>query len=316
MFKTVFRRELRKMPLKLLKEEDDEQLKVHRILYAKNFRMTVDKNLCKGCVLCTLTCPREAITLKPVPKDADGITKPSTIDVDVEKCDYHGECAVICPFGAIKIHVDGQEQLPVFEKDAFPTLIRDISIDSERCEPDCTICADKCPLDVITVRFEPLTSDEIADRKAKGLPNTDQRTVVEVNTPLCAACGVCEVECPVGVIQVPKFIEGVIRIDQDLCPEGCQDCYDVCPVDALEVRDDGKVYVNDRFCIYCGACVNVCPRPEALELSRTAVRHTPIKSGAWNKALEAVASTMGLKKELKAKRAAKAREALENRRLS
>jgi 4Fe-4S ferredoxin len=189
-------------------------------------------------------------------------------------------------------------------------LLRDIEIDSERCDPDCTLCEEKCPLNVITVSFEPLTPEEIITRKEKGFPDATKRTIVDVKKELCATCRVCEVECPAQVIRVTKFFDGSIDINQELCPEGCQDCYDVCPVNALYVGDDGKVYVNDVFCIYCGVCLNVCPRPEALFLSRTGIRHTPIKSGAWNKALERLTSISGLKREMKAKRAIKAMDAI------
>jgi 4Fe-4S ferredoxin len=251
-----------------------------------------------------------------VPEDADGKAKAPIMHVDVEKCDYHGECAVICPFGAIKILVDGEEKFPVVEKEAFPLLIRDIEIEDEKCEPACIICEEKCPVDAITVRFQTLTSQEMEEREKKKLPETSQRTLVEVKKDLCAGCRICEAECPVGVIRVSKFFEGSLKIDQSLCPEGCQNCYDVCPVDALYLEPDGKVYVKDQFCIYCGACVNVCPKLEALELKRTSVRHTPIQSGAWNKALEVLTSTSGLKKELRNKRTVKARDAIKNLKLT
>jgi len=303
------------MPMKLIKEEDEDKSTISRVLYAKRFDLTVDRNLCKGCVLCKLVCPREAITLKPVPKGSDGKARAPIMDVDVEKCDYHGECAAICPFGAIRIRVNGEGKFPVVEKEAFPLLIRDVQIDSERCDPDCKICEEKCPLGIISVRFEPLTPEEIDEREKRWLPVTSKKTVVDVKKELCATCRVCEVECPAKVIRVTKFFDGSIRINQELCPEGCHDCLDVCPVNALYLGEDGKVYVNDVFCVYCGACVNVCPRPEALELSRTSVRHTPIKSGAWNKALEKLTSTSGLNREFRAKRTVKARDAIKSREL-
>ncbi len=304
------------MPMKLVTEEDNDKLTISRVLYAKRFDLIVDKKICKGCVLCQLVCPRKAITLKSVLENPDGKAKASIIKVDVEKCDYHGECAIICPFGAIKIRVDGEEKFPVVEKEAFPLLIRDIKIDEERCEPECIICEEKCPLDAITVRFQDLTAKEMEDRKKKNLPETTQRTIVDIKKNLCAACRICEAECPAGVIRVTKFFEGSLEIDQKLCPEGCQNCYDVCPVDALSLDKDGKVDVKDKFCIYCGACVNVCPNLEALELNRTSIRHTPIQSGAWNKALEELTSIVGLKKELRNKRTLKARNAIKNLKLT
>lgn len=38
----------------------------------------------------------------------------------------------------------------------------------------------------------------------------------------------------------------------------CNTCASVCPVDAIEVRDDGYAYANEN-CISCGACCLVCP---------------------------------------------------------
>jgi len=303
------------LPMKRYKIEDKDKLSVGQVLYAKRFGLTVDRNLCKGCVICKLACPREAITLKPVPKGSDGKARPPLVDIDENKCDYHAICAVTCPFGAIKTTVNDEQKMPTVEKEAFPLLLRDIQVDSERCEPDCKICEEKCPLGVISVRFEPSTPEEINERKKRGLPSIQNKTIVEIKKELCAACRVCEAECPAKVIRVTKFFDGSIRINQELCPEGCHDCLDVCPVNALYLGKDGKVYANDLFCIYCGVCVNVCPRPEALELKRTSVRHTPIKSGAWNKALEKLTSTSGLNREIRAKRTAKARDAIKNLKL-
>ncbi|MBR2651315.1 4Fe-4S binding protein [bacterium] len=38
----------------------------------------------------------------------------------------------------------------------------------------------------------------------------------------------------------------------------CNTCASVCPVDAIEVREDGFAYANDK-CISCGSCCLVCP---------------------------------------------------------
>ena len=271
--------------------------------------------MCKGCIICTIVCPREAITLKPVPKGSDGKAQAPLVDIDENKCDYHAICAITCPFGAIKIRVNDEEKMPTVEKEAFPQILRDIQVDSERCEPECKICEEKCPLQVVSVKFEPLNPEEIDERKKKGLPSTQNKTVVDINKEACAAFRVCEVECPAKVIRVTKLFDGSIKINQELCPEACHDCLDVCPVTALYLSDDNKVYVNEMFCIYCGACLNVCPKPEALELKRTSVRHSPIKSGAWNKALEKLTSSSGLNREIRAKRATKARDAIKNRNL-
>ncbi|MFH0749120.1 MAG: 4Fe-4S dicluster domain-containing protein [Candidatus Bathyarchaeota archaeon] len=300
------------MPLKHYKNEDKEKLAIGQVLYAKRFGLSVDRKLCKGCTICQLVCPRDAISLKSVPKSPDGKARPPLVDIDENKCDFHAICAVTCPFGAINVTVNNEPKTPTVEKEAYPLLLRDITIDEERCTPDCKICEEKCPLGIISVKFDQLTAEEIDERKKKKLPITSKKTIVTIRKELCAACKVCEIECPAKVVKVTKFFNGSIKINQELCPEDCHDCLDVCPVNALFLGNDGKIYVNDMFCIYCGACVNVCPKPEALELSRTSIRHTPVKSGAWNKALEKLTSTSGLGSELRAKRTGKAREAIKN----
>jgi 4Fe-4S ferredoxin len=140
--------------------------------------------------------------------------------------------------------------------------------------------------------------------------NTEKGEVA-VKTELCAGCTACWQECPEEAITVAKFIEGSIDIDTAKCPEGCTRCADVCPVNAIAV-EDGEVFASDYTCIYCGACQEVCPEEGALKVERTAIRHTPVESGAWNKGLERLTSAEGRQREMAAAAAAKARAALEN----
>lgn len=350
--------------MKRYKKEYGDILEVGQTFYTKRFRLTVDRNLCKGCVICKLACPREAITIKPPAGGSDGETPGGEmsqgntpggdtplgatslgtglapiIDIDESKCDFHGICAVVCPFSAIKITIDGSDDIPAVVKGVFPVLTRDIDIDVSKCEASCNKCEDACPLGIISV--EPTastvasttaspaastaastTTSTVASNTASpaapptaspaaspSAPITDQ-AVVSVDKDLCAGCRACWSECPTDAVKVTRFYEGSIRIDKELCPPGCRRCMDVCPLDALYVGDDNKVDVKNSNCIYCGACQNVCPAREALEISRTSVRHSPIESGAWNKGLERITSTDALNKELAASRTAKIREAV------
>ena len=133
----------------------------------------------------------------------------------------------------------------------------------------------------------------------------------DIKKELCAGCQICWMECPAEAISVTKFIEGSIQINTEQCPKGCQRCLDVCPVNAIAL-EDGEVFANDYNCIYCGACLEVCPAEGAIEIERTAIRHSPIDSGTWNKGLEKLTSTEGLNRELAAENAAKAQTALKN----
>jgi len=138
--------------------------------------------------------------------------------------------------------------------------------------------------------------------------------VVDIEKDFCPCCRLCEMKCPEGAIHVEKIFYGNLRINHEKCPEGCQDCLDVCPISgALYLSDDGKVYVNELYCVYCGVCKIVCPEEGALEIHRTYVRHTPVRSGAWNKALEKIASTKVMTKELRTKSSTRAKESVRKR---
>lgn len=55
-----------------------------------------------------------------------------------------------------------------------------------------------------------------------------------------------------------------IKVDEEKCV-GCGSCVGTCPVEVLEMKDDGKVHYKGDGCIECGACVSSCP-VEALSL--------------------------------------------------
>ena len=52
-------------------------------------------------------------------------------------------------------------------------------------------------------------------------------------------------------------------IDKDTCT-GCENCVEICPVDAIKMVDD-KAEVSDDDCIDCGQCVDECP-VDAIEM--------------------------------------------------
>jgi 4Fe-4S ferredoxin len=112
---------------------------------------------------------------------------------------------------------------------------------------------------------------------------------VEVDRGLCIACTRCMELGPQGGFTVTKPYQGHVRLSVQLCPPGCQACADVCPSNAISY-DGERVHVDERFCLFCGACENVCPAEGAIRVQRTAILHTPIESGAWVKALEKLVS--------------------------
>ena len=280
------------MALKQYKTENGGKLEVGQVLYTRHFALTVDRALCKGCQICRLACPKQAVARVPRADGADGKALAPLMDVDEAKCDFCGICALACPFSAIAVTVTGLNGETADNKvsaDIYPTLTRDITVDNAKCKPGCKQCEDICALGVLRVDTE------------KG--------EVAVKTELCAGCTACWMECPEEAIAVAKFIEGEIQINTDQCPEGCVRCQDVCPVNAIEI-EGGEAFANDYTCIYCGACQEVCPKAGAIEIERTAIRHSPVDSGTWHKALERLTSAEGLNREIAAENAAKARAAL------
>jgi len=281
------------MALKHYKTESGGKLEVGQVLYTKHFALTVDRALCKGCQICALACPKQALSRIPQ-VDADGKAVAPLVDVDEAKCDFCGICALACPFSAIAVTARGLNGGMADNRvstDIYPALVRDIQVDNAKCKPGCKQCEEICALGVLSVDTE------------KG--------EVAVKAELCAGCTACWMECPEEAITVAKFIEGEIQINTEKCPEGCQRCVDVCPVNAAAL-EDGEVFANGYTCIYCGACLEVCPVEGAIELERTAIRHSPVDSGTWHKALEKLTSAEGLQRELAAENADKARAAAKN----
>jgi formate hydrogenlyase subunit 6/NADH:ubiquinone oxidoreductase subunit I len=289
------------MPYKTQKLDTANALTLEWILQVKNYKLALDKNQCVGCQICSLACPKGAITVTKQPKVAGEAAKKAKVDIDLAKCNYCGVCDITCPYGAIKVTFNGEHAPTVIAKECFPELIRDIKIDTKNCPKDCTACAQACPLEQITISKVTYDGTPVEDVNVLS-PSQRRHVQVSVNIPKdkCPTCRACEYKCPSGVIKMRKTFEGKIAIDQAKCPEGCKDCVDVCPITGTLTVAEGKVQVNEVTCTYCGACKVVCPIDEALTLKRTKVLHTPIHSGTWNKTLERTTSPMDAVKELKA----------------
>jgi len=303
------------MPLKTVKKDKADTLTLEWILQIKHYKLALDKARCVGCQICSLACPKEAIKLEKHPK-AHGKAKKAKVDIDLAKCNFCGICDVACPYGAIKLTLNDKRDLLLLQKESYPELIRDIKVDTAQCPKDCDECETVCPLGLIKVTRVDSDGHPVENVAAMS-PRQQKRVQVNltIQKEYCPTCRVCEFKCAPGVIKVRKFMEGKIAIDKAKCPEDCRDCLDVCPITgALYLSEaDNKVHVNELFCDYCGACKAACPVDEALTLKRTKVLHTPVHSGAWNKALQRLTSPVDAVKELKAAGSRKVKEQVSRR---
>ena len=268
-------------------------------MHVKNYKLTLDKKRCVGCQICSLACPKEAIKTQKQPKIQGEKAKKAKVDIDLAKCNFCGICDVTCPYGAIKVTLNGAHDLSILAKESYPQLVRDIKVDTSQCQKECIECETACPLSLIKISKIGYDGKPIENLEALS-PSEKKRVQVnlDIQKDYCPTCRVCEFKCSPGAIKVKKAFEGIIAINREKCPEGCQDCLDVCPIPgALTLGEDKKVHVNELFCTYCGACKNVCPVDEALTVKRTTIHHTPIHSGSWNKALERLTSPVDAAKE-------------------
>ncbi len=64
-------------------------------------RVTVDENVCKGCGLCAVACPKNIMFIDRERINIKGYNPAAT--QDIEKCVACAMCAIMCPDSAIKV---------------------------------------------------------------------------------------------------------------------------------------------------------------------------------------------------------------------
>lgn len=77
------------------------------------------------------------------------------------------------------------------------------------------------------------------------------RNKAYIDPEKCKECGQCYEACPYNAIV------DIMR-----------PCRRACPVDAIQVTDEGRVDIDDEKCIRCGACISSCPFGAVSDSSR------------------------------------------------
>ncbi len=90
---------------------------------------------------------------------------------------------------------------------------------------------------------------------------------------------------------LPDRYRGLPLIDASLCPEGCRECVEACPTQAIRM-DQNRVSLDLGRCLFCTACQDACPE-QAIEYTKefrlaTRSRTDLILSGQTLKLAEAL----------------------------
>ncbi len=95
----------------------------------------------------------------------------------------------------------------------------------------------------------------------------------------CYACMKCPPVCPSGALnrklqQKQDIRMGTAVINKNTCLpwQGtlCRSCYENCPIfnEAIVMDDELRPVVDEKKCIGCGICENVCPVEQAAIVAR------------------------------------------------
>ncbi len=239
--------------------------------------LILNSEVCTGCGICVEACPEEAIVLGLVGATRRGAVEyAAPVDIDEVKCSYCGVCVVMCPFNALTLKVDGEERLPIVEKEGFPLYDMVADIDDEKCVK-CTICDEVCPRDAI-VRDVP--EYEGAAETGKERQNAlKSKTTFKVDDEKCTLCGICGAVCPAITVKHKAFtaevgkVEGEVIWDETRC-DACKVCVELCPEECITVerevetkKMDGKVDIDKDMCCTCTWCSVNCPT-EAIKVEK------------------------------------------------
>jgi len=58
---------------------------------------------------------------------------------------------------------------------------------------------------------------------------------------------------------LPDRHGGALRVDASKCVDGCRECVEVCPTEAVIRPADDAVRLDLGRCVFCSACVETCP---------------------------------------------------------
>ncbi|MHA1917363.1 MAG: 4Fe-4S binding protein [Candidatus Ranarchaeia archaeon] len=155
-------------------------------LYVKKIKLTHDKDICIGCDIGNIICPKEAIILDK-----------TKVDIDNERCVLCGLCVPLCPVDALSLTVNGEDDDSLYTHKTIPILPEvekingekikklfsgTINVDESKCPLTCEECVSACPIGIV-------------EREEK---------LVNIDKELCVYCGACREACPKDAISIER----------------------------------------------------------------------------------------------------------------
>ncbi len=274
------------MQPRLVRRETADFLHLTLRLYVDQVDLHLDKQVCLKCDVCSLVCPKGAVSIIPGEEDLD-------ITIDPRLCVLCEICSHFCPVRAVSLRYNQAPKTIFAEHQGLAPFYPGLEVDQgkcpepcpttpegevhwcrqqlqlvanvpEECPKNCRRCLDACPRQVFVL-------DEAA---GLSLPQPD----------LCLRCTQCLTVCEYGSIQVTPQFNGRLVIDDQKCPSDCNKCINLCPVQAI-AREGERVFWRLERCAYCGVCVNICDQ-EAVTLLREEIIAAPgAYSQAWDQAV-------------------------------
>lgn len=268
------------------RRERADSLELTLRMYVDQVQLRLDKQVCIKCDICSLVCPRQAVTIIPGETELE-------IDIDPRRCVLCEVCAHFCPLGAVTLTYNGQTKGILTEHQGLAPFLPKIRMDKSKCPEPCPPLPEgethwcRQQLRLIAAALEECPKHcrkclEACPRQAIVLDEAAGQTLPQPD--FCLRCTQCLGVCQFDSIEVNPQFAGEVIIDDRKCPLDCVKCIDLCPVKAI-VREGERVFLKADRCSYCGVCRNICDEG-AVTLIRTEVIASPGKfSQAWTEAI-------------------------------
>ena len=253
------------------KRESRDFIELTLQMYQERVELRLDKRVCLKCEVCSLVCPRRAVTVSPGEAGLD-------ITIDPRLCVLCEICSHFCPTGAVSLRLNGVPKTIFAHQRGLAPFYPKLVMDKEKCPEPCPENEEgqehwcRQQLKLVGGRLSECPKHchkclAACPRQAIILDPEGLHTMPEPD--LCLRCNQCLSVCDQEALVVTPQFMGELDIDDSRCPPDCMLCIEACPVKAI-VREGSRVYRQTETCSYCGVCYNICDY-EAVILNRSQV---------------------------------------------